>query len=40
MYLAVSALALPIACLHHKLCGEDVGELGTIPVAATSDLQA
>jgi hypothetical protein len=33
-----AALALAVACLHNELCAEDVGQLGTIAVAATSDL--
>mgnify|MGYP007061245220 CR=1 FL=1 len=38
-HLLVAQLALAVACLHSEFLGEDVGQLGTIPVTPASDLQ-
>ena len=35
----VPGLALAVARLNDELLGEDVGQLGTVPVAATCHLQ-
>ena len=38
--LAVALQAGPVAGLHHKLGGEDVGQLGPVAVAAACDLHS
>lgn len=38
-HLTIALLAMAVACLHHELCREDVGELGTEAVATARHLR-